>query len=222
MSPIFTRASLGITLAVSVAVSGYSLWSAAHGETAAWATLAAALAVIASVVSAWGAQRVVELEEDKLRPYPFPYFDATSRYGLMLFRLSNTGGSSAYNVRLAWDDELKDHKGNRVTFAEESLTGAISVLRPEQSLTKIVDGHVQFFQIKRNHVYRGTVHFEDSHGVKRNHRFIIDAEVYKGTPLYEDESLETHRKLQEIPKHLQEVKRELELIRRKLRDDDQT
>lgn len=216
MSGITTRLFLGLTLLLAVAAAYFSLDAIRSGDAQAWATLAAALAVVTSVVSAWGAQRVIELEEAKQKPYPYPQFDATSRYGLLLLKVTNLGGGVAHNIRLEWNEPLKDHKGETIRFSPDSEGAEISLLMPGSSITKIVDGHVQFFQIERVHIYRGTVHYHDGAGRKKAHPFLLDAEVFKGTPLYDDEGLKTHYELQKLPERIRDLGRELQKIAKNL------
>jgi hypothetical protein len=81
-----------------------------------WTVTAAALAVITSVISTWSSRRVLEIQEDAQRPNPVPAFDFKSRYGLALFRVTNSGASTAYNIHLQWDVDLIDHHGKKIGF----------------------------------------------------------------------------------------------------------
>jgi|SRR5262245_29117042 len=49
---------------LALVTMGISLWRLGPTDSSAWATVAAALAVIAAVASAWTGQRVLELQED--------------------------------------------------------------------------------------------------------------------------------------------------------------
>lgn len=212
MSPITTRVFLGLTLLLTFATAAFSLQGIAAGQKEAWATLAASLAVVTSMVSAWGAQRVVELEEQKLEPYPYPQFDATSRYGLMLLKIANLGGSAAFNIKLVWDKPLKNSRGEEIGFSQKGAEGELSILLPGQHLSKIVDGHIQLFQREGPHIYSGYVEFQDSRGRRRSHRFLLDAEAYKGSPLFDDETLNTHHEIQKLPERLQILGQEVAKI----------
>ena len=223
MSRITTRIFLGITLILAIGIAYFSLTSIQTSTDAAWATLAAALAVVTAMISAWGAQRVVELEEDKQRPYPYPCFDIASRYGLMLLRVINTGGGTAHNISLSWDKPLLSSKGISISFSPDRGTPEIPILMPEQSIAKTVDGHIEFFGMKGNHEYSGVIHFSDASGKRYKHRFILDAEMYKDTPLYSDEELKTHFELQKIPEEIGKIRKELSNLGRmvgKLSKDD--
>jgi hypothetical protein len=212
MSPLTTRLFLGLTLLLAIGVAVFSITGIHEGQKEAWATLAASLAVVTSMVSAWGAQRVVELEEQRLEPYPYPQFDATSRYGLMLLKITNFGGGAAHNIKLIWEKPLKNSRGQEVGFAQGATSGELSILLPGQHISKIVDGHIQLFQLEGPHIYSGTVEYQDSKGSRRSHRFLLDAEAYKDTPLYDDESINTHHELQKIPERLQALCEEVKKI----------
>lgn len=213
MSRLTTRVLLGLSLILAIGVGWLSFGSIDGVDPSPWATLAAALAVVTAVISAWGAQRVVELEEDKQRPYAFPYFDTTSRYGLILFRVANSGGSAAHNIKMKWEEPLLDSKSNEVRFSPTRDDMQIPILFPGQSLARIVDGHVQFFGMDRRHEYRGTISFEDSRGRTFSQPFVMDAEMYRETPSYEREDIKTHFELQKIPSAVQKVENELKRIR---------
>lgn len=198
MQRITSRAFLLATLILSICVGVFAAKGILEGQKEAWATLAALLAVVTSMISAWGAQRVVELEEEKLAPHPYPQFDSSSRYGFLLLKVTNFGGGTAHNIKLEWDRPLMNSRGNEVRF-QSSPDADISVLVPGQHISKIVDGHIQFFQIEGPHQYQGKIHFEDANGRKRRTRFTLDAESLKGTPSYDDEGLKTHYELQKLP-----------------------
>jgi hypothetical protein len=216
MSRIFTRFLLAITLPLTIGAGLFALDAIRSGQKEAWATLAAALAVLTSMISAWGAQRVVELEEDKLSPYPYPQFDATSRYGLMLLKVTNFGGGTAHNITLAWDKPLRNSKGEKIRFSPDNATHEISILVPGQQISKMVDGNIQFMQTEGPHIYRGTVKFEDSRGRKSSLPFLLDAESLKGTPSYVDERSRTQYELQKLPEVLRRLCDEVETVARRL------
>ncbi|MFA6013887.1 MAG: hypothetical protein WC742_02390 [Gallionellaceae bacterium] len=211
MSPLTTRLFLGLTLLLAIAAAIFALSGIYSGQKEAWATLAGALAVVTSMVSAWGAQRVIELEEQKLEPYPNPQFDATSEYGLMLLKITNFGGGAAHNIKLVWDKPLKNSHGKEIRFSSDSKSGELSILVPGQHISKFIDGHIQFFQIEGPHIYGGSVEYQDSKGRKKSHRFLLDAEALKGTSSYE-EGNKTHHELQKLPDRLQELCNEVKKI----------
>jgi hypothetical protein len=216
MSKLVARFFLVSSLILAIAAASFALIGIAAGQKEPWATLAAVLAVVTSVISAWGAQRVVELEEDKLSPYPYPQFDATSRYGLMLLKLTNFGGGAAHNIRLVWEKPLQNSRGEAVRFAPDNASYEIAVLVPGQHISKIVDGHVQFLQIEGTHIYRGRVEYEDSRGRKKKLPFLLDAESLRGTPSYVDERVRTQYELQKLPDALKRLCDEVHTVAERL------
>ncbi len=213
MSRITTRIFLGLSLILALVVAGLSLTVLDSPTAPAWATLAAALAVVTSMISAWGAQRVVELEEDRLQPYPYPHFDATSRYGLMLLRVANSGGGVAYDIDLEWDNPLTNSGGKEITFSPQRNSPEISVLMPGQSISMLVDGHIQFFGMNKKQEYLGKVRLKDGRGKARQHRFVLDGEMFRGALYHDREELKTHHEVQKLPDALKKIEAELTRIR---------
>jgi len=216
MSPITTRFFLGFTLLLAIGAGYFSLQGILAGQKEAWSTLAAALAVITSMVSAWGAQRVVELEEARMSPYPYPQFDTKSRYGLLLLKITNFGGSAAHNVRLIWDQPLKNSDGKTINFSSSEEAESLSILLPNQHISKIVDGVVGFFSVAGPHLYGGTVEFKDGAGKKRSHKFHLDADCLKGTPMHDEEAPKTHYELQKLPSEIERLRKSIDAIGKKI------
>jgi hypothetical protein len=86
-----------------------------------WNSIAASLAVVTAIISAWTMQTSFERQEEGRRPYPYPTLDAYSRTSLFQLRLANMGASTAYDIRLNWDKPLLNRKGNPVRFLKEIL-----------------------------------------------------------------------------------------------------
>jgi hypothetical protein len=92
-------------------------------------------AVLAASVSALVAFRSVALVEESQRPYPYPYIDIKSRYGLSLIKIKNAGGSAAHRVYFEWDGGIpcirqgSQSKAQPIHFAGEA-EHAIAVLMP--------------------------------------------------------------------------------------------
>lgn len=213
MSPLTTRFFLGLTLVLAFGAAATALAGIIKGEKEAWATLAGALAVVTSMISAWGAQRVIELEEDKLHPYPYPQFDSTSRYGLLLLKLTNFGGAAAHNIRIIWDRPLLDMHNKDLRFSPNSTHDIITILLPGQHISKTIDAHHQFYEKNvAPHIFGGTLEFEDFHGRKKNVRFTLDAESIRNSPSYDTESSRTHYELQKIPNILKELCSEIDRV----------
>jgi hypothetical protein len=186
-----------------VAVLAWLSLGAEEGAT--WTTTAAALAVLASLITAWNGQRAIELQEDAKQPYPYPYVDTTSRYSLMQLRVTNYGGSVALNISLEWNDEpLLNDQGQQVKFTEQEGAPDIAVLLPGQSVAARLG--VDFEMYSKNSMnYSGIVKFSNASGKAMKHSFFLSAEQYRGGYSYEEEGLRTHYELQRIPKELKKL-----------------
>jgi len=202
MSRILFRAFISLSFILALGVGAFSIFEI-KTSLSAWATLAAALAVITSVISAWGAIRIVELEEDKLRPYPYLHFDSVSRYGLMLLRLINSGQGTAHNINITWDIPLTNSEGKKVKFSPKRDYPEIPILLPGQSISMRVDTHIRFFKMDKKHEYSGYINFNDGTGKKMKHRFFLDGEMYRGTPFFEKEDLKAFHSIQQLPEKLE-------------------
>lgn len=172
-----------------------------------WTIAAAALAVITSIISAWSSRRVVELQEDAQRPNPYPAFDFTSRYGLAILRVKNTGGMPAHNIRLDWNVELKDHEGKTIGFPKRGDAPVISVLLQGESISQVIGAHHQFLEAHPDTEYTGFITFQDPSRHSYRRPFRLDARPYAGTPSYDDEAPRTHYELQKIPKELEAIRK---------------
>lgn len=176
------------------------------------AVVAGALAVLTAVISGWSATKVVELQEDQLRPYPYPFIDARSRTGLLQLAVTNFGGGSAHDVQLAWDEPLRNSEGKEVSFPG----GTIPVLLPKETLKILVDGQIQFYGKYQNANYTGRVLFNDSSGRHFRHPFLVDADKFRRTLRHEDDLSQAYEEIGEIRKALNTVAEELKKVREAL------
>lgn len=214
-----TRLILILTIVIAVGVIVFVICSAPDSEGG-WATIAGGLAVIAAVVAAWTGQRALELQEDALRPYPYPTVDSTSRYGLLQLRVENTGGSAAHDIRLKWDKPLLNSKGEPVVFTVMEGAPDIPVLLPGESASILIDGVGQFFGAVSDANYSGSVEFKDASGSDQKHRFLLSVEGHRKSLYHEDEEPMTHHQLQQLPSKMDGLIRELKMIRERLSLDD--
>lgn len=211
---IFIRVSLTIVLLVSVIVVVLSVNVLDSKDKEPWAVIAAALAVITSVVSAWNAQRLLEIQQDALLPNPIPSIDVTSRYGLLQLRVTNLGGLSAHNIRLSWNEPLTNSKDELVVIGADQNDPHIPVLLPKDSISTLIDGHVQFFGKFKDANYKGIISYEDAAGNKYNKQFSLSAEMYRNTLLHPMEEPKTHFELQKIPKEIENLTKAIKDLKR--------
>ena len=200
MVRVMTRILLGVVLLLSVVVLITSLFRTLNSTDATpWAAIAAALAVITSLVSAWGAQRMLEIQQDSMLPDPYPSIDAHNRYGLLQFRITNFGGSPGYNIRISWDKPLLNIGHEPVVIGHDANNPHIPVLLPKDSISTYIDGHIEFFKTFQDANYGGTISYYDASGNRYEKQFSVSAEMYRNTPLFSEEGPKTHHELQKLP-----------------------
>jgi hypothetical protein len=199
------RLSLAIILIACLTLIGFLLHGPKEKDT--FAVLTGLLAVIAAVIGAVPALRIVEIQEDTLRPRPTPYFDLTSRYNMLQLRVKNIGGGVAYDVHLIWKTHPLDQSGNKVTSLDE-----ISVLLPQDSASVLIGvSHeaVKAFSQKR---FEGECTFKNSNGRKYREKFICSVDGNRKQLIHDDELPKALRDVQEIPKILGRIADQLEKL----------
>jgi hypothetical protein len=187
-------------------------------EKETWAIIAALLAVLTSILSAWTAQTALELQEDEKLPNPLVSFDLTSRYGVIQLRVTNNGGGSAHEIRLTWNTPLKNQRGNDVRFQDNPKLADIPILQPHETISVFIDGSHQFFQRYKDSNFTGEIEFRNASGKTTKRPFYISAEHYRHTLDYDREELMTNKKLQEIPEAFQKLTSEVERLRQQIQD----
>lgn len=203
---ILVRSSLIIILVASLSLAGFLLLGPKEKET--WATLTGLLAVIAAVVAILPALRVLDIQEDAMRPRPTPYFDLTSRYGLLQLRVKNLGGGVAYDVHLKWKTHPVDHKGEQVTSLDH-----ISVLLPQQSVSTLVGPSAFVVKELSNSWFEGECLCKDSTGKRIREKFICSVDAHQKQLVYDEELPKALHDLQEVPKTLGRIADLLEEIK---------
>ncbi len=140
-----------------------------------WAIIAALLAVLTSILSAWTAQTALELQEDEKLPNPLVSFDLTSRYGVIQLRVTNNGGGSAHEIRLTWNTPLKNQRGNDVRFHDNPKLADIPILQPHETISVFIDGSHQFFQRYKDSNFTGEIEFRNASGKTTKRPFYMNS-----------------------------------------------
>lgn len=177
-------------------------------------------AVLASAVSAIVAFRTVAIVEESQRPYPYPYIDIKSRYGLSLIKIKNAGGSAAHRVYIEWDGgapSLRQGSGieaQPIHFAGDEAH-AISILMPgDEQSTMLGAHHWVAEQLKTNKPkLKGNVVFQDVMGNICRTPFFIDTSFYEWALADETELLKAQRAMTELPEALAKVNQSLSKIK---------
>jgi hypothetical protein len=176
--------------------------------------LAAALAVLASIASAWGSQRVIELQENALEPVIRASFDFRHRYGLAQFRVANRGGSAAYDLRIEWDNPLQTVDGGLVQIFGPS--GILPVLLPGDEASSLLGQSNAFFAAHSQTTWSGTLKYRNASAECRATRFTLTAEHERSSLVHNEEDPKTQFELQKIPDRLEDIASELSKMRKLL------
>lgn len=209
LSRALARLALLVATVIAVAIPVAALLIRGLEKPETWLVTGAALAVITSILSAWSSRRVVELHEDAQRPNVVPAFDFTSRYGLVMIRVKNTGATAGYKIELRWDRELQNHQGETIGFQNTDGKPSIVSLLPGESITQIIGTPHEFLARDDDTEYVGMIKFEDGRGHEYQYPFYLDVGVYKMTPTYENEYNKTLFELQKIPAALDKIRRSI-------------
>lgn len=210
MTRFLTRLFLAASLLISIWVAVFAVNEKGYSEPETWAVIAAVLAVITAAFSSWSAQKSLELQEDALKAYPYPFIDIKSRYGLMQLRVKNFGGSVAHDIRIRWDDKpLMNSRGEEIHFTKVEGAPDIGVLLPGESIAILVDGSLQAYETYQDMNYSGKIEFRDASGRKKKRKFYMSAEQYRHTLTYEQEEPKAFRDIQKIPEELKKINSQL-------------
>ena len=164
------------------------------------ATLAATLAVIAAVISAWPSLKVLELQEDATRPNPVLYFDVSSRYLLMLLKMKNCGAAVAYDIVVNWEMHPTNDQNEEVTALDQ-----VAVLVPQQSVSVNIGLSNTLLTRKKSMTFLGTLEFRDSSGKKYSTPFKCSADQFARQLDFDEEMPKTLHELQKLPKNLENI-----------------
>lgn len=209
---LFVRILLGTVFTAAIVLVSFLLVGPKSKET--WATLTAVLAVIAAVISAWPSLRVLEIQEDATRPYPVPYFDITSRYGLLILRVKNIGAGVAFDVTLNWDKHPQNGEGDDVTALD-----SIAVLMPHDSVSIVMGGAHDVLEKYPTMRFEGNLEFKDATGKHMAQRFVCSADEHRKRLTFDDEMPKTLHELQKLPEKLTDICKAIKSVSESTQDD---
>ena len=201
---ILFRWLLLASMLLALAVAGVALRKLGLADPSAWATVAAALAVVAAIASAWTSQRVLELQEDALEPNPVPMIDMRRRYQLAQFRVTNHGGASAHNVKIIWQQQLQDAEGNDVLLGRDV---AIPVIPEGESASVLMGSSHSFVRAHQDTTCRGTIEYTNASGRQYRKPFVVTAEHERVALTHDEETPKALWELQKLPDELKGVAR---------------
>lgn len=204
------RVLLGLLIVVATIGAVWSAWEAFIGRQVDFVNVfAGSSAILAAAISAVIAFRSAELTEERLRPYPYPYIDTSSRYSLAQLRIRNVGGTAAHEVYLEWTGNSipkmhREKNESDVPLLANGKENAIAVLLPYDSLSQALDVPYKIAkQAKMEGTeWKGFVNFKDSRGQKHRHPFVLDVTNLGRGLLYDTEEPKTMHELQKLPKEI--------------------
>lgn len=183
-----------------------------------WNTVAGSLAVITAIITAWITQRIIWKQEDDLEPSIGAYFDLKSRHGVIQFVIENNGGSSAYDIKIAWDRPLMDLHNQEVHFNNNGKDIEIPIIGKGQKYSLIVNGTLKMYEEAKNENktldFSGFIYYKKNKKDRRflKNDFFITLEPYRKSLTFENEELnffyegaKMHNDLKEINKSLQKL-----------------
>jgi len=203
---ILSRILLGVVILASIALAAFLLHGLKEKET--WATLTGLLAVIAAAIGALPAIRLLEIQEDALRPRPTPYFDLTSRYDLLQLRIKNLGAGVAYDIHLKWKNQPVDHKGEKITSLDY-----VSVLLPQESASTLVGTAHSMVKTIGDTRFEGECSYKDCTGKKIRQKFVCSVDANQKQLVHNDEIPKTLYELQQVPEQIGRIADVLETFK---------
>lgn len=207
-----TNGALDLGLVLSIFVLIVSAW---NWE---WNTVAATLAVITAIVSAWATQKIIWKQEDDQEPLLEIYFDTHSRQGLTLLVLQNSGGSNAYDIMIKWEKPLFNLKGEEVHFGRAANKIEIQIINRGQKYFHTVNGTQDMFQKSKEE--KSVLDFSGKIYYKRNREndkysemdFFISLEPYRGSPLIETDQINFYYEAAKIHSDLKKISSSLAVL----------
>ena len=215
----FMVVSLAVLSLLAMGFFAHQFWAEKTPDFANAFTGAAA--VLAASVSALVSFRTISIAEESQRPYPYPYIDTQSRYGLSLLKLKNAGGSAAHQVYIEWEGPTPELCQNSdsgdakpIHFAGDKAHAIAHLMPGESQATPLGVHHWVAEQLKKmDRELKGRVFFQDIKGNQHSVPFFLDTSFIKWSIGDETEMLKAQYALGKIPEALNQIDRSLKQIR---------
>lgn len=145
------------------------------------------------------------MQEDALEPNLLPALDLRSRTNLAQFKISNDGGSHAYDVVLVWDRPLLEPGGKPVGLG---LAPIPMIPKGESASVLVTSSHHLIAEIPDT-TFTGTISFRNSRGRRFSQRFTVTAEHERNAMVLATDEQERHRDIEKIRGALEDVAKSL-------------
>jgi hypothetical protein len=177
--------------------------------------MTASISLTIAIISGWIAYEAFYTQSLNSKPQIVLRLDFRSRYGLVLLVAENLGSKPAFNIRFKWNQDLLNHKGEKVTFSKSISPIDIPVLNAKESTSTIIGTPTTFYEkSEMNLDFDGLVIFNESLNSRKetSYSFQFSFQHYRNSPMDETEEPKTMYQLQMIPQHLDKIKDELNRI----------
>jgi len=198
---IIWRGLLVASAILSLVICGIVLSKQGFVDSGAWATVAAALAVLAAILSAWTSQRQLELQEDAVQPALLPAIDVRSRTNLAQFKITNHGGSHAYDVTVAWNRPLQGLDGKTISLG----AAPIPMIPKGESASMLIMSSHDLISRNQDTTFTGTIRFKNLRGRAFSEPFMITAEHERVAMVLATDEQELKEDIKKIREALESV-----------------
>ena len=186
---------------ISIAICLFVLTTQGFLDSAAWATLAAALAVLAAIASAWTSQRQLELQEDAVQPALLPSIDVRSRTNLAQFKIANHGGSHAYDVTVEWSRPLPGRDGKPVSLGATP----IPMIPKGESASVLITSSHDLISKHEDTTFTGRIRFKNVQGRPFSETFTVTAEHERNAMVLVTDDQEVKQDVKKIREALEGI-----------------
>ena len=181
-----------------------------------WQTITASISLIIAIISGWIAYEVFYRTSQTERPQIILRFDFRSRHSLVLLAAENLGKKPAFDIKIKWNKEILNNKGEPVKFNKYDNKADIPVLNANEHTSVVIDVPDSLFaRYKGDDMeFGGIITFKESIKTKRttSYPFFLSLKHYGNSPVIENEEPKTMFELQKLPKKLDEIKNELSRV----------
>lgn len=186
-----------------------------------WESLTAVISLIIAIISGWIAYETFHKQTQASKAQIIVRLDFESRYDIILLVVENLGSKPAFNIKLKWNQELKNLDGEKIQFNKFDKNFDIPVLNPNERTSVIVDVASRFYSeidSKENLDYDGIIYFQESLSLKKktSYPFQFSFKHYNFSPSFENETPRTMFELQKIPKQLENIKNEIKTLSKQI------
>jgi hypothetical protein len=195
---------IGLTVAL-----GFKTYHQPNG-----ANLIAAISLFVAILSLAITTITLNQNYDAKLPQIIVDADFSSRYGLLILKISNYGEKTAFDIIITWNKSLENHKGENIsTLGDTENQMKIAVLQKGQTIKIAIDEISAFFKKYSDDQlnYDGHIKFKlgKSSIFKLSQDFFLNLIPFRKTLYHDDEKIKAFFELQKIPDKLEQIKSEI-------------